>query len=191
VPGDRQDDRRAVERPALRPAELEDEHVVRIEVGAEPLRLRRGDIDVRPARGAELGVHRRAQVGQRRVVVVDPVEDHRRPLRVEPVHLGRIDRARGIGEVLHRHRAAGVDDEHLGRPEIAVSQQPVDIVERQQVAEVGFTSTIDIQPLRLEVLVEEGGTRNRMDQALESQGVVHDGALPGVLVTVDRAGRRQ
>src|SRR6266550_2950183 len=97
------------------------------------------------------------------MIVVDPVEDDRRPLRVKSIDLCRIDRSCGVREIFHRHGLRSVDDEYFSCPEVAVPDQAIDVVKGQQIAEVAGVPPIDVERLCLEVAFEERGWRNRID----------------------------
>jgi len=65
LPAQRQDYSSVVEGPQLRPRNLQDEHVMAIEMGLEPLGVRRRKVDVRLKMAAERLLDGTAQRGKR------------------------------------------------------------------------------------------------------------------------------
>ena len=78
---------RLVDRPALAPGDLQDEHVVDVVVRREALVLRRGDVGVDLHRVAELGGQPGAEVDQRRPGAVQGLQHERGAVGERAEHL--------------------------------------------------------------------------------------------------------
>ena len=159
--------RRGVDLPRLAAERLQHEHVVRVVVELEALGARRRDVRVDLARVAELDLELAAEPRDGLVVAVEALEHDRRPVPEQledasrvghPRHRFRTRRARtrvgGLGDLL-----AGLDQAERRRSERGRRQDPVDVVERQQVGE----------PERVLTRVDDGAPAPRLAQ--EAVGV--------------------
>ena len=155
--------RRRVQLPALAAERLQDEDVVRVLMEVEALRAGRGDVGVDLARMPEgeleasaeprdgLGPSVQALEHDRRAVLDE--RSHTRGVR-DPLHRSRSRaaraRVRGLGDPLARLHEA-----EERRPERRRRQEPVDVVEREQVLEPARLSAEADRRPRPPVVLEE------------------------------------
>ena len=152
-----------VDEPPLLTLDLEAQHVVRVVVHLEALRARGRVVRVRLRRMAELALELAAELRERRVVVLERLQDDRRAafeLRRDPFYVGRPrEGGRRPREVLRvvaePDRGAFLDDAERRVAEAAGGDAPLDLGDRQQLVEAPLLVARDEEGFPLPVLIEE------------------------------------
>ena len=146
-----------VDLPQLGAVGLEDEHVVAVLVDREALGPGRGEVRVGLARVAELELEAGDQVGERRVVAVQALEDDRRAVGEEGQRLARVDQAAerlaGDGRALPDERRIAEHLAVLGHPDggstdAGAGQQRVGVVEGEQPDQVTGVGLVQVHQRR-------------------------------------------
>jgi len=112
---------------------------------------------------AELAFELAAELGERRMVVLERLEDDRRAafeVRRDPLGLGRARERRGrprnvLGVVAEPDCRAFLDDAERGVAQLARSDAALDLRDRQEVVEAALLVARDEEGLSLPVLTEE------------------------------------
>jgi hypothetical protein len=134
---------------------LKDENIVRVEMRLESLRPRRRQVHIGLERRAELGFQGGAQLAERRMKGMQPVEDNSRTVRMQPVQLRHVNRLRPA-EILGRiDLAGGVDEVDIRIAQIERRDDPVDVVERKEVLKIAGVGAIDVQRRRFKASFKE------------------------------------
>ena len=170
---ERQSHRGVVDRPALRAAHLQHEHVVGVPVRGEPLRVGRREVRVGLDPRREAPPERGAQPRQRRHAPVELVEDDGRAGVEVPRDVERPDPAGVVRVLAGGDLAVTPDQADVATPGRVRAQHGVEVGHREEPGVVGGRRAPDVQQPPLVVVAFELRGRQRIDE-------------PGVPVAIGR-----